>query len=87
MYSNTTGNYNVAIGRESLRVILMGIITAVGDFTLYGNTTGTYNTAIGSQALRDPILRVHKIPQWELMHFLQNTTEIIMLRMVAVLYN
>jgi len=50
--SNTSGDYNTAVGWLALRVNSSGIRnSALGSGSLYSNTTGSYNTAFGSDAL------------------------------------
>jgi hypothetical protein len=49
---NSTGNSNIAIGRESLRANAGGFYnTAVGWQSLYDNNSGSYNAAYGARAL------------------------------------
>lgn len=49
---NSTGNSNIAIGREALRANSGGFYnTAVGWQALYDNNSGNYNTALGASAL------------------------------------
>ena len=47
---DSTGNYNTAIGAESLKSSTGGSNTAVGKQSLLNNTSGIENTAIGSGA-------------------------------------
>jgi hypothetical protein len=54
MYTNTTGQYNVATGHKSLYSNTTGDNnTATGYTSLYNNTTGISNTATGYQSLHD----------------------------------
>ena len=49
---NSSGNSNIAIGRESLRANSGGFYnTAVGWQSLYDNNSGNYNTALGAKSL------------------------------------
>jgi len=49
---NSSGNSNIAIGRESLRANSGGYYnTAVGWQSLYDNNSGNYNTALGAKSL------------------------------------
>jgi hypothetical protein len=48
--SNENGQYNVALGTESLKNNNAGNNVAIGYAALYENTDGSYNTAIGSGA-------------------------------------
>jgi hypothetical protein len=50
--ANTTGNYNVAVGKKSMYLNTTGSSNvAMGVQSLYSNTTSNYNTAIGQYAL------------------------------------
>jgi hypothetical protein len=52
--SNTTGNYNSAMGMYALRSNTEGDYnSAMGVAALYNNTTGNYNSAMGAYALRN----------------------------------
>jgi hypothetical protein len=52
LYTNSTGQYNVALGSQALYSnTTASNNTAVGYQALYNNTTGAPNTAIGYQAL------------------------------------
>ena len=51
----TTGNANVAVGRNSLYTLTSGTgnTASGGSACLYSVTTGNYNTAVGSDALQN----------------------------------
>jgi hypothetical protein len=52
LYSNTTGDFNTAVGDSALYSTTTGASnTAVGDSALYSTTTGASNTATGLVAL------------------------------------
>ena len=50
LYTNSTGNYNVAVGTNSLLNNTSNNNTAIGNDALRSNTTGTRNVAVGYQA-------------------------------------
>ena len=51
MLDNTTGNQNVAVGQQALKVNTEGLYNvAVGSQALKANTTQDYNTAVGYRA-------------------------------------
>jgi hypothetical protein len=52
MQSNTTGSYNIALGRSALTANTTGSSNiGLGQSALYGNTTGSSNVAIGNGAM------------------------------------
>ena len=50
--SNTTGNFNMAVGKEALRDNNANCKMAIGFRVLFMNTTGSHLTGIGAAALR-----------------------------------